>query len=184
VALIGCLEESGIEVAEVITSGTPAMPHALKFSGFNGADFVHRVSPGTIVYNDRSSLKELPNYGFVPAALVLSTVVSRPLANRVTCDAGHKAVSADAGVPTCEAVGWPGLTGLKPSEEHLPIDATGSMPARGEMLYLLPTHVCPTVNNFDRAMIIREGKVESIEPVTARGREVFVSAARQGSGRT
>ncbi len=176
VALIGYLEQSGIEVSEVITSGTPAMPHALTFSGFNGADFVHRVSPGTIIYNDRSSLKELPNLGFVPAALVLATVVSRPLANRVTCDAGHKAVSADAGVPTCEALGWPGLVGLKPSEEHLPIEASGAMPARGEMLYLLPTHVCPTVNNFDRAMIIREGKVESIEPVTARGREVFVKS--------
>ena len=178
VALIGALEESDIAVSEVITSGTPAMPHALKFAGFNGAEFVHRVSPGTIIYNDRSSLKELPNYGFVPAALVLSTVVSRPLANRVTCDAGHKAVSADAGVPTCEALGWAGLVGLKPSEEHLPIDGSGKMPERGEMLYLLPTHVCPTVNNFDRAMIIREGKVESIEPVSARGREVFVSAGR------
>ncbi len=175
-ALIGHLEECGIEVSEVITSGTPAMPHALLFAGFNGAEFVHRVSPGTIIYNDRSSLKELPNYGFVPAALVLSTVVSRPLANRVTCDAGHKAVSADAGVPTCEALGWPGLVGLKPSEEHLPIETSGAKtPARGEMLYLLPTHVCPTVNNFDRAMIIRDGKVETIEPVTARGREIFVA---------
>jgi D-serine deaminase-like pyridoxal phosphate-dependent protein len=175
-SLIGFLEQSGCKVREVITSGTPAMPHALSFAGFSSADFVHRVSPGTIVYNDRSSLKELPNYGFVPAALVLTTVVSRPLANRVTCDAGHKAVSADAGVPTCEALGWPGLTGLKPSEEHLPIDVTGDpMPARGDMLYLLPTHVCPTVNNFDRAMIVREGKVESIEPVTARGREMFVT---------
>lgn len=175
--LISCLENSNIQVGEVITSGTPAMPHALKFAGFNGADFIHRVSPGTIVYNDRSSLKELPNYGFVPAALVLSTVVSRPLANRVTCDAGHKAVSADAGVPTCEVLGWGGLVGLKPSEEHLPFEATGgNLPARGEMLYLLPTHVCPTVNNFDRAMIIRDGKVESIEPVTARGREAFVAA--------
>jgi D-serine deaminase-like pyridoxal phosphate-dependent protein len=174
VALIGYLEQNGIEVPEVITSGTPAMPHALSFAGFNSADFVHRVSPGTIVYNDRSSLKELPGHGFVPAALVLATVVSHPLANRVTCDAGHKAVSADAGVPTCEAIGWPSLVGLKPSEEHLPIEATGALPARGDMLYLLPTHVCPTVNNFDRAMIIREGKVETIEPVTARGREVFV----------
>jgi D-serine deaminase-like pyridoxal phosphate-dependent protein len=173
--LISFLKESGIEVKEVITSGTPAMPHALSFSGFAGGDFVHRVSPGTIIYNDRSSLKELPNYGFVPAVLVLATVVSRPLANRVTCDAGHKAVSADAGVPTCEAVGWPGLTGLKPSEEHLPIEVTGDVPARGDLLYLLPTHVCPTVNNFDRAVIIREGKVESIEPVTARGREVFMA---------
>ena len=175
--LITCLEESGIQVSEVITSGTPAMPHALKFAGFNGAEFVHRVSPGTIIYNDRSSLKELPNYGFVPAALVLSTVVSRPLANRVTCDAGHKAVSADAGVPTCDVLGWRGLVGLKPSEEHLPLElAGGNLPARGELLYLLPAHVCPTVNNFDRAVIVRDGKVESIEPVSARGREVFVAA--------
>lgn len=179
-ALIGHLEKHGIKIDEVITSGTPAMPHALSFEGFNNASFIHRVSPGTIVYNDRSSLKELPDYGFVPAALVLATVVSRPLDNRVTCDAGHKAVSADAGVPTCEALGWPGLTGLKPSEEHLPMDAAGDVPARGEMLYLLPTHVCPTVNNFDRAMIVRDGKVEWIEPVTARGREVFVEAHSSG----
>jgi D-serine deaminase-like pyridoxal phosphate-dependent protein len=177
-ALIGHLEQCGVEVSEVITSGTPAMPHALVFAGFNSAEFVHRVSPGTIVYNDRSSLKELPSYGFVPAALVLSTVVSRPLANRVTCDAGHKAVSADAGIPTCEVVGRPELVGLKPSEEHLPLEVSGSiLPVRGELLYLLPTHVCPTVNNFDRAMIIRDGKVESIEPVSARGREIFVKAA-------
>jgi D-serine deaminase-like pyridoxal phosphate-dependent protein len=176
IELIAYLERSGIEVAEVITSGTPAMPHALGFAGFNGASFVHRVSPGTIIYNDRSSLKELPDYGFVPAALVLSTVVSRPLPNRVTCDAGHKAVSADSGVPTCEVLGWPGLTGLKPSEEHLPIEVTGGeMPSRGELLYLIPTHICPTVNNFDRAVIVRGGEVESIEPVTARGREFFVS---------
>jgi D-serine deaminase-like pyridoxal phosphate-dependent protein len=176
-SLIEYLEKCDIDVHEVITSGTPAMPHALRFAGFNSSEFVHRVSPGTIVYNDRSSLKELPNLGFVPAALVLSTVVSRPLANRITCDAGHKAVSADAGVPTCDVMGWPGLVGLKPSEEHLPIEIkSGSAPARGDLLYLLPAHVCPTVNNFDRAVIVREGRVESIEPVTARGREIFVSA--------
>lgn len=182
VELVAFLEKSGIEIEEVITSGTPAMPHALSFAGFNGGKFVHRVSPGTIIYNDRSSLKELPGYGFVPAALVLSTVVSRPLPNRVTCDSGHKAVSADAGVPTCEVLGWPGLEGLKPSEEHLPLDVkSGKAPERGELLYLIPTHVCPTVNNFDRAVIIRDGKVESIEPVTARGREYFVSSAASGS---
>jgi D-serine deaminase-like pyridoxal phosphate-dependent protein len=179
IELIAYLKKNGIEVEEVITSGTPAMPHALAFAGFNGGTFVHRVSPGTIIYNDRSSLKELPGYGFVPAALVLSTVVSHPLANRVTCDAGHKAVSADAGVPTCEALGWPGVVGLKPSEEHLPLEVTGEMPARGELLYLLPTHVCPTVNNFDRAVIVRGGKVESIEPVSARGREYFVAGAHR-----
>jgi D-serine deaminase-like pyridoxal phosphate-dependent protein len=173
--LIGYLKRRGIEVQEVITSGTPAMPHALSFAPFGEGEFVHRVSPGTIVYNDRSSLKELPDYGFLPAALVLSTVVSRPRENRVTCDAGHKAVSADAGVPTCDVLGRPGLMGLKPSEEHLPIEVlSGETPARGELLYLLPAHVCPTVNNFDKAVLVRGGKVEEVVPVTARGREMFV----------
>jgi D-serine deaminase-like pyridoxal phosphate-dependent protein len=176
VELIAYLKRSGIEVKEVITSGTPAMPHALNFAPFAEGEFVHRVSPGTIVYNDRSSLQELPDYGFVPAALVLSTVVSRPLPNRVTCDAGHKAVSADAGVPTCDVMGRPGLIGLKPSEEHLPLDVrSGETPSRGELLYLLPAHVCPTVNNFDKAVLVRGGKVEGVVPVTARGREVFVA---------
>jgi D-serine deaminase-like pyridoxal phosphate-dependent protein len=136
VELIAYLKRAGIEVKEVITSGTPAMPHALNFAPFAKGEFVHRVSPGTIVYNDRSSLKELPDYGFLPAALVLSTVVSRPRENRVTCDAGHKAVSADAGVPTCDVMGRSGLIGLKPSEEHLPIEVrSGQAPfARGVTL--------------------------------------------------
>ena len=152
------------------------MPDALSFAAFRDGGFVHRVSPGTIVYNDRSSLKELPDYGFQAAVLVLSTVVSRPQANRVTCDAGHKAVSADAGVPTCDVVGRPGLIGLKPSEEHLPIAVeSGQTPSRGDLLYLLPAHVCPTVNNFDKAVLVRAGKVEGVVPVSARGREVFVT---------
>ena len=176
VELIAYLKRSGIEVKEVITSGTPAMPHALHFAPFRAGEFVHRVSPGTIVYNDRNSLQELPDYGFQPAALVLSTVVSRPRDNRVTCDAGHKAVSADAGVPTCDVMGRPGLVGLKPSEEHLPLEVRrGETPSRGELLYLLPAHVCPTVNNFDQAVLVRDGKVEEIVPVTARGHEMFVA---------
>jgi hypothetical protein len=60
--LIAYLKQGGIEVKEVITSGTPATPHALSFAPFGEGEFVHRVSPGTIVYNDRNSLKELPDY--------------------------------------------------------------------------------------------------------------------------
>jgi D-serine deaminase-like pyridoxal phosphate-dependent protein len=164
-----CLSEAKWDRAEgSYTSGTPAMLYALNFAPFGEGEFVHRVSPGTIVYNDRSSLKELPDYGVVSAALVLSTVVSRPRENRVTCDAGHKAFSADASMPTCDVMGWPGLMGLKPSEEHLPIEVrSGKTPPRGELLHLLPAHVCPTVNNFDKAVLVCGGKVESVVPVTA-----------------
>lgn len=77
-------------------------------------------------------------------------MVSRPREGMRTCDAGHKAVSADAGVPTCVVIGHPELKPLTPSEEHLPMSVEGNAldPRHGETLYLLPRHVCTTVDNF------------------------------------
>jgi D-serine deaminase-like pyridoxal phosphate-dependent protein len=169
------IELSGARVPEVITAGTPTLPSSLSFDGFRNAGFIHRVSPGTVVYSDASSLAQLSEkYGYRPAVLVLTRVVSHPRAGIVTCDAGHKAVSADAGVPTCVVVGHPELTPLTPSEEHLPLEVEGGAagPAVGEALYLLPRHVCTTVNNFDDALLVRNGKIAAVENVTARGREM------------
>ena len=174
-ALVERLGRAGIAIEEVVTAGTPALPYTLSFPGFAEAPFVHRASPGTIVYNDATSLAQLPaSIGLRPAALVVSTVVSQPTPARITCDAGHKSVSADAGVPTCAVLGRPDLTPLGPSEEHLPIDvsrATAAVPAIGDLLYLVPRHVCPTVNNFDDALWVEQGRIARMEPVTARGRE-------------
>jgi D-serine deaminase-like pyridoxal phosphate-dependent protein len=172
--LVAEIERGGIGVPEVITAGTPTLAPSLSYEAFRTRDFVHRVSPGTVVYCDATSLCQLPNeYGYRPAVLVLTRVVSRPRAGMLTCDAGHKAVSADAGVPTCVVVGHPELTPLGPSEEHLPLalkEGTTGLEV-GEALYLLPRHVCPTVNNFDGALLVRRGRIESVEKVSARGRE-------------
>jgi D-serine deaminase-like pyridoxal phosphate-dependent protein len=168
------IERIGVRVPEVVTAGTPTLPCSLSYEGFRAAGFIHRISPGTVVYSDASSLLQLPKeYGYRPAVLVLTRVVSHPRAGVVTCDAGHKAVSADAGVPTCVVAGHPELTPLSPSEEHLPLEVEGGAagPQVGEALYLLPRHVCPTVNNFDDALLVRNGEIESVEKVSARGRE-------------
>lgn len=173
-SLVSEIERTGVNVPEVITAGTPTVPCSLAYEGFRRKGFVHRVSPGTVVYNDATSLAQLPSeYAYRPAVLVLTRLVSRPRAGVVTCDAGHKAVSADAGVPTCVAVGHPELTPLSPSEEHLPMAVAGNAagPQVGEVLYLLPRHVCPTVNNFDCALLVRDGQIEAVEKVSARGRE-------------
>jgi len=168
------LERSGVPVSEIITAGTPTFPCSLSFEAFRRGSFTHRVSPGTIVYGDATSLQQLPTeYGYRPAALVLTRVVSHPHPGIITCDAGHKTVSADAGVPTCIILGHPELTPLSPSEEHLPIAVREGAPPPpiGEALYLLPRHICPTVNNFDNALLVRNGNMESTENVSARGRE-------------
>jgi D-serine deaminase-like pyridoxal phosphate-dependent protein len=172
-AVVHAVEAAGVPVAEVITSGTPAASSGISYPGFRGAKFRHRISPGTVVYNDISSLRQLETFDYRPAALVLSSVISHPLERQITCDAGHKSVSADAGVPTCAVMGHPEYTPLKPSEEHLPIEIPRETetPAIGSQLYLLPRHVCPTVNNFDQALMVRGGRVTSVEPVTARGHE-------------
>ena len=172
--IVDHIERVGMSVTEVITSGTPTFPCSLSYAGFRGGRFRHRTSPGTVVYCDATSLAQLPkNYGFRPAVLVLTRVVSQPRPGVVTCDAGHKAVSADAGVPTCVVVGHPELMPLSPSEEHLPMSFEAGMsgPKLGQVLYLLPRHVCPTVNNFDDALLVRNGEIESVERVSARGRE-------------
>jgi D-serine deaminase-like pyridoxal phosphate-dependent protein len=172
--LVGGIRSDGMSVPEVITAGTPTFPCSLSYEGFHQGGFIHRVSPGTVVYCDATSLAQLPGeYGYAPAVLVLTQVVSRPHAGIVTCDAGHKAVSADAGVPTCVVVGHPELVPLGPSEEHLPMALEGGTtgPQVGDALFLLPRHVCPTVNNFDSALLVRDGHIASEEKVSARGRE-------------
>ncbi|HSE53266.1 MAG TPA: hypothetical protein VLB00_13845, partial [Gemmatimonadales bacterium] len=76
------------------------------------------------------------------------------------------------GDPTCEVIGHSEYTPRHPSEEHLPMDvpAGAPLPPRGELLWLLPSHVCPTVNNFDHAVIVSDGKLQGVERVSARGR--------------
>jgi D-serine deaminase-like pyridoxal phosphate-dependent protein len=172
--LVEELAEHGHPPPEVITSGTPALPCALEYPGFQDASFVHRVSAGTVVYNDLTSLGQFPaEWGYQPAVMVLATVVSHPAPDRITCDAGHKSVSADAGVPTCAAWNCRALEPLNPSEEHLPLRVPPGTetPPLGALLYLVPKHVCPTVNNFDHVVIVRGGAIAGMERVTARGRE-------------
>jgi D-serine deaminase-like pyridoxal phosphate-dependent protein len=172
--LIAAIDRAGFRIPELVTAGTPTFPSSLSYKAFQQCDFLHRVSPGTVVYCDATSMAQLPpEYGYAPAGLVLTRVVSHPSAAIVTCDAGHKSVSADAGVPTCVVMGHPELTPLSPSEEHLPMQVSSFSKTRvGDSLYLIPRHVCPTVNNFDDALMVRNGRIESVEKVSARGREI------------
>ena len=179
--VVAAVERDGIRVEEVITSGTPAFPCALSFPGFEGGGFLHRVSPGTIVYTDLISLEQLPpGSGYRPAAIVLSRIVSHPSSSRITCDAGHKALAIDCGVPNCAVLGHPTLRPRAPSEEHLPIEVPAGepQPSIGDFLYLIPRHVCPTVNNFNEAIVVDSNRVIQVEPVSARGREPAFTGSR------
>jgi D-serine deaminase-like pyridoxal phosphate-dependent protein len=172
--IVSELERGGISGIEVITAGTPAFPCTASYPGFTSSRFIHRASPGTIVYGDLTSLSQLPlDYTYRPAVVVVSRVVSHPTANRFTCDAGHKALAIDCGIPNCAVAGRPDLLPGSPNEEHLPMEVPegARRPAIGELIYLIPRHVCPTVNNFNEALIVSDGQIMAVEPVSARGRD-------------
>ena len=172
--IVEVFRANNIPVKEVITAGTPAFPCTLSYPGFLIPEFLHRASLGTVEYCDATAMEQLPDeFGYTPAALVLSRVVSRPTSEMITCDAGHKTVSVDCGVPNCLAAGMNYLEPVRPSEEHLPIRVQEEMPCPelGDLRYLIPRHVCPTVNNFDWALIIAGEEIVAVESVQARGRE-------------
>jgi len=168
---------AGVEVPELITSGTPSFPIALEFAGFKelAEGTRHRVSPGTVVYHDTFSAECLPDLDFRPAALVLTRVISHPQQGVVTCDAGSKSIAAEAGDPCCVVVGHPELVAQRPSEEHLPFRVErGVPPERGAPLLLVPKHVCPTVNLAQEALVLEDGSEPRAVPVSARAHELFV----------
>jgi D-serine deaminase-like pyridoxal phosphate-dependent protein len=172
--LVRALRSALIPVPEIVTSGTPTLTSAIAFREFEDPESTHRVSSGTIVYNDLTSLSQLPKTsGYQAAAMVATTIISHPTPDLITCDAGHKTVSVDAGFPNSAVLGRPDLEPLRPSEEHMPIRVRpgASVPKVGEVLYLIPRHICPTVNNFDHALLIRNGRISEVVRVTGRGRE-------------
>ena len=159
------------QVDELITSGSPAFESALAYAPFAALDGArHRVSPGTVVFHDLRSELQDPARGLRPAALVRASIVSAPRPGRVTLDSGSKTVGADAGSPIAHVVGRPGWRPRGPSEEHLPVDLNGgSLAAHGERVWLVPRHVCTTVNLAHEALLIDPRGEPRVVPIAARG---------------
>jgi D-serine deaminase-like pyridoxal phosphate-dependent protein len=111
-----------------------------------------------------------PRYDeFRHSLYVLATVMSVPLRTRAVVDAGLKSYSGEKGVP------WvrdrPGLTVTGMSDEHGKIElGPEAEPLRiGDRLWLIPGHCDPTINLHDVYVGVRNGRVEALWPITARG---------------
>jgi len=171
-ALIGALRSAGIDIGEVVTSGTPTFLHALRSSTLGSLGCAHRVSPGTVILHDFGYRDMLPEIDFTFAAFVISRIVSRPHADIVTLDAGSKSIAAESGDPCAIVLGRPDMVAMKPSEEHLPFRVEGGRPPElGQILALVPRHICPTVNLADAALVLDGDQDLGWRDVEARGHE-------------
>lgn len=172
------LLETGCPVGELITSGTLTFEAALAFEPFSQLEStIHRISPGTVVFDDETTAGKSLETELRPAAMLMTRVISRPTDDVVTCDAGSKSIAAEAGDPCARVIDYPHLTPLTPSEEHLPMRVDlgrGAPPALGDVLLLVPRHVCPTVNLAEQAILVEDGELEGVIEIAGRGHELFV----------
>jgi 3-hydroxy-D-aspartate aldolase len=110
-----------------------------------------------------------PVAAFANSLFVLATVMSAPVPQRAVVDAGLKALSVDSGMP--RIVGHDGATYARASDEHgrIDLESTGSPLEVGDKVRLIPGHCDPTVNLHDWFVGVRNDRVESLWPVSARG---------------
>lgn len=111
------------------------------------------------------------------ALRVLATVVSRPTDGRAILDGGSKTMSAstietERGTSMGYIVEYPDAHFYGASEEHGHVDvsACAQKPEIGERVQVLPVHPCPCVNEHDEIVAVRNGRVEAIWPIYARGK--------------
>ncbi|MBY6116074.1 DSD1 family PLP-dependent enzyme [Mameliella alba] len=102
------------------------------------------------------------------AFFILTQVMSHAKADKAICDAGLKAQSVDSGLPVI--FGRDDVEYVKCSDEHGVIADPLGVLSVGDKLKLVPGHCDPTANVHDWYVGVRNGKVETLWPVSARGK--------------
>lgn len=142
---------------------------------FEAASGVYtEIQAGSYIFMDADYAKNLradgtPGGDFEHSLFVYATVMSRPTKDRAVLDAGHKALSVDAGMPW--VADMPDVEYIRAADEHGKL--TLKDPARslrvGDKVRLIPGHCDPTVNLHDWYVGIRNDRVEALWPIAARG---------------
>ncbi|HBY08037.1 MAG TPA: alanine racemase [Chloroflexi bacterium] len=161
------LEKDRVSVRRVSVGGTPQMWQAHEHP------VVTEYRAGMYIYGDRYTLKSGAMKLEEVAFSVITTVVSRPTPDRGILDGGSKTFSSD--LVGLDGYGlileYPQARIYSFSEEHGHFDFSDCLekPEIGERLTVIPNHCCSVTNLFNEIVAVRDGVVETIWPVAARG---------------
>jgi D-serine deaminase-like pyridoxal phosphate-dependent protein len=156
------------ENINIVAGGTPTFPiYAME------KDF--ECSPGTFALWDKGYQDAYEEQAFLPAALVLSRIVSLPAKGLICTDLGHKAVAAEKELKNrVFFLNAPKLTAYSQSEEHLVLESSGNQIYQiGDVLYGIPYHICPTVALHEKAVCIQEDHIEFWD-IVSRKRKITI----------
>jgi len=163
------LVKINIPASNIIAGGSPTFPiHAKRKSV--------ECSPGTFIYWDKGYLDQCPEQNFLPAAILVTRIISLPSPTKICTDLGHKSIAAENEIS--RRVFFLNVQGLAPvsqSEEHLVCEVPNDHNYRtGDVQYGIPYHICPTVALYERVYLIEDGKVVGEWKNVARDRKLTV----------
>lgn len=159
---VALLERDGLPV-EIVSSGGTGTYHIT-----GTLPFVTEIQCGSYVLMDTKYRTIQPD--FEPSLTVLSTVVSRPVPERIVVDAGLKSMTIEFGWPL--PLDGEGVSVRHLSEEHGNLDLAdgGRFDGKpGDRFRFMPSHCCTTVNLHEAFHVIEDGKLIDIWPIAARG---------------
>ncbi|NCW16717.1 MAG: DSD1 family PLP-dependent enzyme [Rhodobacteraceae bacterium] len=166
---VASLNAQGLECDIVGGGGTGSY----YFEGQSGV--YNELQCGSYAFMDADYGRILDNQGkridqgeWQNALFLLTSVMSHAKADKAICDAGLKAQSVDSGLPV--VFGRTDVEYIKCSDEHGVIADPDGVLKIGEKLKLVPGHCDPTCNIHDWYVGVRNGKVEALWPITARGK--------------
>lgn len=164
------LRAADIPIRAVSAGSTPTARGAAHVPG------ITEVRPGTYVFGDYM-MAERGTMRYDDVALsILCMVVSQPAPGKVTIDGGSKTFSGDL-YPAREHLGGYATAVGKDaylesmSEEHGVVRLMPGVDAQiGDRIAFYPIHVCTAVNLSDELIGLRDGRVEQVWPIAARGK--------------
>jgi D-serine deaminase-like pyridoxal phosphate-dependent protein len=165
--MVTALRQKGFAAPKIIAGGTPTFP-------FYAAMQDIECSPGTFVFWDKGYQCSIPEQHFLPAALVVTRIISQPAEHLLCLDLGYKAIASENELKNrVHFLNAPGVSVVSHSEEHMVIDAGKSHPWKiGDLLYGLPVHICPTVALYPFALPVSHNVISGSWKIIARDRQL------------
>jgi len=156
------IEQLGIQIKTIVAGGTPTFPIHVK------KDQVE-VCPGTPLLWDQGYADAYKDLKFLPAAVLIGAVVSKPAKNLMCLNLGHKAVAAEMPPPRLKILNFEKLEQISHSEEHLVVACVDSKNyIIGTLCYAIPTHICPTVIKYAKVLTVIDGTITGHWNIAAR----------------
>ncbi len=163
------LMKLGYEEPKIVAGGSPTFPiHAQRKKV--------ECSPGTFIFWDKGYQDLLPDQMFLPAALVITKIISLPDDTKLCLDLGYKSIASENDLGRrVHFLNAPDLKVVSQSEEHLVLEGKKNHSWKiGDIFYGLPIHICPTCALYDHASVVENGIIAGSWEIIARKRKIVI----------